>query len=420
MEYKNHMKIYMLVLFVSVILTFVYLRWFPTIEFSLNDTKIVEVDGEEIIFITDYNFYYFPFKYVLQRENGEKLYNCAGLQEDVKKNLNVDGVPSNGCYLYPPHFAVFLSMFALFDFELSEKLWNYTLLFLFFFGVWLFAKVIFKNDKLNKKNYSMYILIFIGVALMNNSLEYDFYISNTNRLVFFLFSLIFYFHYYKKKSFIAGLILGLSIMFRITPAILFVFYLIKKEWSIVKGTLVGITLSTLLTLQMVDFTVVWNFFTKYFWGFSKMLTERFQLPINSSIQGFFLTYFPNLPINLFFMIYVLIMFSIFLYLLLKKKNETQEIILMSISPLVFTPHLEVTHMILMIFVHMIFIKYMAEHLYQVYKYKIIIYISIIINIFLLTIQPIKFETFIGMLMIVPLLFLIDFKNKKNRKINCFK
>ncbi|WP_066314448.1 glycosyltransferase family 87 protein [Bacillus sp. FJAT-29814] len=399
-KYKNITK----VLVIYLIIIIVILRWLPVITALLNNGFLQEKTS-----ISDYYYFHYSFENVWENKQPEWLYNCSKLQAEVKENYNTD-LPPNACYLYPPHFAVFFSWLGLFSFNDAEYIWNLLLSLLYIIGLLLFIKLIFKE-----KNYKFIISLVVLLSLLHYPFVFDTLLSNSNRLIFFLVAVMIYLLYEREKDFFAGIPLGLAIVFKVTPAIILVFYLIKGKVKLAIGTFISILICTLIVISTIGWRTLWNFSTKDFWNFNKKL-GHFGVPYDNSIQGIISTYVPDAPSNILFFIYFFIFFLLYIYLLQRSNHQKFEIGIIVISPLIFSPHLEVHHLILSMFPLIIIVHYLWRN-YKfkgVFKFLIVILCTLSFLIFtFLDFGNSKGEYFVGLMLIFLSLILINKKQNLN-------
>jgi hypothetical protein len=342
---KKLLKLFILVLLLLILI----IKWLPIIIFSISNGLM-----HEKFSISDYYYFHYSFETVWQNKPSGLLYDCNNLQAGLKEKYNINSSP-NACFLYPPHFAVFFSWLGSFSFDFAEYIWNVFLNFIYIIGVLLFIKLIFKEK--TKYNYNFTLSLVFLLSLLHYPFIFDSQMSNSNRLTFFLISIMFYLLYEKKKNFWAGISLGFAIVFKITPAIILVFYLFKRNFMLAFGAIFSIIISSIIVIITIGWNVLWKFSTDYFWGFSQKLAH-FGVPYDNSIQGILSTYFPSSPITFIFIVYILLFLIVYISQLRKNGNHNMEIGIISLSPLIFSPHLEVHHLILTLFTQIIIIHYL--------------------------------------------------------------
>lgn len=402
MEVRN--RFFIKVVILSILTLLMFFQWAPTIISSLYNGLLDEKTS-----ITDYYYFHYSFENVWHNQPSDWLYDCRELQRGLKEKFNIDS-PPNACYLYPPHFAVFLSWLGFFDFVHAEYIWNVLLNFLYLIGIILFLKLIFKEKSM--KSYKFIITLAFLLSLLHYPFLFDSQMSNSNRLTFFFISVMFYLKYKKKKDFLAGLPLGFAIVFKITPAIILLFYLFKRNFKIALGTLFSMVFSTMVVILTVGWKVLWEFATEDFWGFSSKLLN-FSVPYDNSIQGILTTYSPNIHSKTIFVIYIILIFILYISLLQNNQNQNVEIGLLALSPLVFSPHLEVHHLILTIFAQIILVYYLCTNK-QKGIIKIVLIILCVISFFIFTFIDFwtaKGEHFLGLMIILLSLILIHINRR---------
>lgn len=410
---KRVRKTIKIMMMIAIILSFVRFLDYKI----MIDTIYIDKEqlGKKVL---DYRFYYYAFDNVWEQKNLDKLHDCTFLQEQLSggngKNYFKETYPF-GCYLYPAHFAVAFAWLAYFPYLVSQTIWTIGLSVLLLIGVYLISKIMFmENKEVKKKERVIFLFVMMIVALGIAPTTIDTFWVNSNRLIFFLISLSFYLHYYKKKSLWAGIFLGLATVFKITPAILIVFYLFKKQWKILYGAIISGVVTTLISIKFVGFETIYNFITHDFWFYSKGLSAHYMPPVNSSIKAITTKYLTGVSPSIIFVLYGLLLLGIYIYILIKNENKEKELILLSLSPLLFTPHLETNHMILSLFGIYLIWKRIYDKYETINSKFNIVFMMVAIATILLFLHPVGVEYFIVCILLL-IATLIEYKseNKKN-------
>lgn len=400
---NNLKKILIISLFILASLFFM-IRGFHLWSFILSfDEKKIEQ-----YYLSDYHYYHYAFENVWEGKDHRLLYDCDYLQTEIKQQYNIKEITSNGCYLYPPQFAVFLSWFGILSFEIGDVIWKRGLSFMFLAGIYYFTKTLFPKEKPP--------WLFIGgtflLAITNFPHIVDIYWNNANALVFLLLSLMFYFLYYKKSPFTAGILLGIATVFKITPIVMLCFYIVQKRWKMVWGFIFSSVMTTIITIFIVGWDIVWKFVTTDFWELSSRITVKYGAPTNSSIYGVAKSYIKMGDPTILYLIFSTILLLFYLWWFRKQRDSYQEIILISISSLIFSLHLEVHHMILAFFTQMILLKYIITKENQKKKsYWVVTFINLFIC-FNLAFEPSNIEYFFTLIALFITSFLIKKKKEE--------
>jgi hypothetical protein len=342
-----------LIALISIFWILVVLKW----KVMVVDLNILH-DYPKKWSLTDYDVYRIAFDIIWKQQPIEWLYNCQILQDAIAVTETDIYKYPHVCYLYPPHFAVFLSWLSAFGDYGGNVIYALLSSVLFFIALILFTFMVVKKE--NKLGF----FAIVGISAISYPVWIDVAYDNTNRIIFFLVAMTFYFHYYRKQSKWAGAFLGTAILFKITPAILFVFYFFKKKWKLLFGAILAMLIETIIVSYVVGWEIMWNYVTHIFWSFSGNMTENFKAPANSSLQGVF-NYFGLVSLGkISFKIYVTILFICLLIWFRKERTQIQEIMLLSMLPLLFSPHLELNHMILAVLPTIILLNGIVEKVYK--------------------------------------------------------
>lgn len=228
---------------------------------------------------TDFDTYYYAAKDVL---SGVFIYS------------EHDGLSP---YIYPPFFACLLTPLTLFGIEIASFIWYVLNLAFLFLSLYLCARLIFKEKKINLAQKSLPLLPTILFLIVTFAI----FIDNISMLQanILLFSLVLSGIYFfsRKLDVLAGLFLGMAISIKVVPIVFLIYFIFKREFKtcvfIVLWALVFSFAVPSLCMGMGDAVwalIVWNksMLLKSISGIpgSDMLIVMFN-PQNQSIAAFF-------------------------------------------------------------------------------------------------------------------------------------
>lgn len=152
-----------------------------------------------------------------------------------------------GPFLYPPVAACFLALFSPLPISAAAVLWNLFNLTIFFLclrwvlefsgGGWNELKGKWLEQKLPVKILS----VALPVALLLDNLT----MAQINIFIFFL-AMASLAAWKKEKKLLAGFFLAASVLVKLTPLLFVFFFLFRKEWKVLAGTLLGGILLTVV------------------------------------------------------------------------------------------------------------------------------------------------------------------------------
>lgn len=212
----------------------------------------------------DFQYYYFGGfmlhyrnPYIYDKEKFEMFFKGAEVTKDAHRYLN-----------YPPLIYCLLSPFAVINVLTASKIWYYfnhillmgSLLFLFFSTKTREGDLKFKTGRFIF--YAIFTLIFSPT--IDNLLQ-----GQVNILILFLLTGTLFCHSRGLKI-LAGLFLGFAISLKIFPAILLLFFLIRKEYRIMSYTLLSIFLIHLTIAFLWSPVLIAQYFTNIFANYASL------------------------------------------------------------------------------------------------------------------------------------------------------
>jgi hypothetical protein len=292
----------------------------------------------------DYGFFYYAFTVVLHHPSVSALYNSHA-QQAFLTHLHFPFLPHNQ-YVYPPQFAVFWCPFGLLPFRLSSVLWMAMSIVSYSLGVFWIAKVLWPRLRWQR------VALLIAAASIMTPFQLDVGVGNVNCVLFSAVALSFYLLYNRRRAWWAGIPLGLAIVFKVTPAAILVYLLLRKEWRVSLSALssVGI-LSGITTLWLGPTSLIQ--YAEKFMAFGQTSMKNGPAPYNESLVGVLGAFvqhhwlhWPSSWPSVCFLICAALTAGIILLITLRTPaNPCIDVGLASLAPLVFSPLVEQMHMV---------------------------------------------------------------------------
>ena len=213
----------------------------------------------------DFASYYYAFK---STQDGGNPYSKEVLGQYAKKERTRSSVHP---YLYPPPFLLMMEWTRPLSLQTSFRLW-------FWFGeLAALAALLAMCRWVRPLGPGAVTLCVIGfsvcTAVPNNHAmgQANFFVLLAVILAFVLES--------EKRSVLAGVLLGLGILMKISPALLLVFWVVERRWkACIASVLTGIV-GHLLVFFMYGSTVIEYFYFEVFPGFSAGQYNGLRVPI---------------------------------------------------------------------------------------------------------------------------------------------
>jgi len=160
--------------------------------------------------------------------------------------------PKIGPFLYPPFAACFFAIFAWLPISAAAFLWNFLNYILFFLsGLFAFKIVGVENNEVRdlcaKSSYVERILmILVGCSLFFDNIT----MAQANILIFFIILSAIY-AARLGRSFLAGILIAMGTLIKVSPLIFLFYYLTKRNWRVFTGFLTGVILFTLIIPTLI-------------------------------------------------------------------------------------------------------------------------------------------------------------------------
>ena len=164
--------------------------------------------------------------------------------------LNYDLYNKHPAFSYPPFFYCIIAFFAQFTSKVALVLWDIFNIFLLTTAVILIKRILNYGEEkninvLNNVNFSankFIIPVFIvAIVIVSDNL----WLGQSNILVFFSAVLSLYF-YIKNQNFLSGIALSFAISVKVTPLLFLLYFLYKRNFKILPGTIIGLILFFLI------------------------------------------------------------------------------------------------------------------------------------------------------------------------------
>lgn len=158
-------------------------------------------------------------------------------------------------YNYPPAATLFFYAFTLLPINTSEFIFTGLSVLSLFISLFLLLK-------LTKQKINFYMLLAIGYLLLRFSpTRLTLTLGQINLVVLLLIILSFYW-YKQGRGVLSGISLGLSFIFKFTPAVLLLFFLLKKQWRVIFSFVCTIVLVHLLAVIAFGWPLTQFYYTK--------------------------------------------------------------------------------------------------------------------------------------------------------------
>ncbi len=292
----------------------------------------------------DFAFFYYAFHLVWFHQPSAYLYNHV-LQNSALQSLHFPSIPANQ-YVYPPEFAVFWGWLGALPFSVASALWSILTLVVYLSA--LYAMMRAAGLTTNRK--TLLVVFVVGLSLM--PFELDLGVGNVNTILFALVAWMYYVLQVKKKPKLAGVFLGLAICFKVTPLAILLFYFLRKRYAFVVSTLITIVVLTIITILLVGMSPIWYYIT-HFMTFGQTSMHNGPAPYNVSVIGIlgllqqmhFLPHGSWLTSGVFAIVVVLLLAIYARYLRKAPFSERKDMAMSSLTPLVFSPLIEQSHLL---------------------------------------------------------------------------
>lgn len=260
-------------------------------------------------------------------------------------------------YLYPPFFAVVAKPLASLFPTTAQQVWDFLAVALFCLVV-RFVLLTPKDAAVPGANRFLSLMetIIIGVfcyALVRmlpftNNLDF----GQINFLVLFFMAASFFFSFNNKSEILAGVLLSVAALIKVTPAIFALFFLVNRKWTLLNSFL--ITAFVLIGASVVVGGVQpWEQFLSFLpdMGYANNVSGGFHpsIPANIAVAGFFMRLLPGEAqmIRILTICALIVLFGVLLYKHIRDRSEQNDyamvlpysIVMVIASPVTWLHHL---------------------------------------------------------------------------------
>jgi hypothetical protein len=236
----------------------------------------------------DFNLYYFAFDTVLHRIGDiSRLYDHTYLLQQVSL-LGVHMHPDSMTWFgYPPPFAVLLSPLAMLGLQPAKLVWVVMSLVLLVASLVMLTRLCIHADNAveQTRRRRAFFIVLLSLAGMNAPLYMEVQFGQANCVILFLLCATFYIRYLKHNSWLAGVPLGIAILFKLTPALIPLYFLIKRDWRLAVSTAAVCAAGTVVTAWVIGWKLVLQYPLEYLPAFSARVLKYGGAPWNSSFRG---------------------------------------------------------------------------------------------------------------------------------------
>lgn len=225
----------------------------------------------------DYAFFYYAFQSVLHHQvSFHAMYNLSR-QMTWLHQVHYPINPHNQ-YVYPPQFAVLFVFLGRLPFSVSAALWMLGSALSYFGGLWCLLKLLWPGAR------RIHLLALMVAGLMMTPFEIDVIAGNVNSLLFFAICLACYLFYGRHRPRLAGIPLGLAILFKVTPAAVLLVFVLRRQWRVCTWTLLTVLAGTGITASVVGIGPVVQY-AMHFLALGQNSMKNGPAPYNQSIVG---------------------------------------------------------------------------------------------------------------------------------------
>lgn len=168
--------------------------------------------------------------------------------ERIKYEAYLQGFPSILPYVYMPLTGLALSPLTFFSFNKAAIIWFFTNQLLMGVSFWLLFGLFYeKTDPLSAGLWIMYLALFFPLSRNLTS-------GQLNIVLLFCFALIWLLHE-RKLSPLLGAVAAFAALFKMSPGILFLYFLWKRQWKNLLWSVVFICIFSLCSVALLGMDV---------------------------------------------------------------------------------------------------------------------------------------------------------------------
>ncbi len=258
----------------------------------------------------DFQVFYYSTKNVLMNINPYTAHNV----------FTIFNYPIITTFLYIP--LVFL------DYQIAQGVYVSLSYFAVYFIVYLCFHILDKKIKLI--NY----LLIVSFVFMSFPTKFTLGMGQAN-LIGYMFLLVSYFFYGRKKDFLSGLLLGIAIIQKPILVFMLVFYLLHKSWKVFAGTM-------MIVITLIAGACLFNryqFLVYYVLNVSSKLmgSKAAEVYYNQGFLGFISRLIPQLTLrSILSYIFIFSCLIMIFYVSIKKRltSHQQFVVILTVLPLI--------------------------------------------------------------------------------------
>jgi alpha-1,2-mannosyltransferase len=210
---------------------------------------------------------------------------------------------------YPPFVAILFSIFSCMPLNIAGILWVILSVFFLLTSLYLVFKLF------NIKFFSPIALFLSSLVFISFPVKFTLGMGQLNLLVLLLIVLILYF-YIKGKDSYAGVFLGTSIMLKLFPILLLLYFFLFKKYKILLYAI-----AVFLGLGGISYLIIKPEINNYYWqNLPNILNSTPEAYYNQALSGFLRRQFNNQLLAELLRIIISLFFIIFSILLIIKKG----------------------------------------------------------------------------------------------------
>ncbi|MCL6445956.1 MAG: DUF2029 domain-containing protein [Alicyclobacillus sp.] len=226
----------------------------------------------------DFDWYYDAFNLIWNYGNLRTSLYDPYIQHMGMVAIGVNNYDPLDFYGYPPQFAILWSWLAAFDLPTAKGLWTLMAVLAYVGAFILLLRMAAPNAR-----YEIYLLLLASV-LFSFPLYQDLYWGQANSFIFLAMVGAFYLYWKNRWPWVAGLLLGVAVVFKLTPAFALLVFLLRRQWRMLMGCVVWIVLSTVASAFILGWGTLWQF-VKVLPSFNAQNMQHGPAPWNSSFAG---------------------------------------------------------------------------------------------------------------------------------------
>lgn len=190
---------------------------------------------------------------VIRILNNFHLQDFSVYYQGIQDYLNNKNPYVDSRVIYPPIFLVLLSPVGFLTYELAEKVWILVSYMSIIGSIYILIKII------KRKALLVSFLTVYSLFMLSFPVKFTLGMGQINLILLLLISLSFYF-FQGKQQYLSGAFLALAATIKLSPVVLLLFYVRKKQWKVVVSCITLFVLLNLLGVKLLGMQV-----TKDYW-----------------------------------------------------------------------------------------------------------------------------------------------------------